>query len=154
MAKCEHLSPTDAGVRIRSSEYELKDRLRLAIGDEPGNAFARRAGVAESVLRKYLAGAQPSADRLVAMADAAGVSIEWLAAGRGPRKGAAGGVAVHLADLQRLTTAIGAVQQGLQASGRSFTPARYAELVVAAYQLLAAPGTTPEHIAAFIKAAA
>lgn len=63
----------------------LIDRIRAAIGDEPVAAFARRCGFGESLLRKYLQGSEPSASNLAKIADAAGVTVDWLATGRGPR---------------------------------------------------------------------
>lgn len=133
----------------------LAARLASLIGDEPQTTFARRCGFSESTLRNYLDGADPSRSRLVAIADACDVSIEWLATGRGARERrpvapAAGGA---FDDLERLTRAVAAVQEGLQASGRTFAPDRYAQLVAAAYQLMAAPGTTTAQIVQFIKAA-
>jgi transcriptional regulator with XRE-family HTH domain len=144
-------------VPIRADESELKDRLRQVIGDESGNGFARRAGVTESALRKYLDGAMPSADRLVKLALAGDVSIEWLATGQGPRyRAAAGAVSptASLDDLQRLQDTIEAVEKGLRAIDRTLSPAKYAELVVAAYELMAAPTTSSAQIVQFIKAAA
>jgi phage repressor protein C with HTH and peptisase S24 domain len=46
-------------------------------------ALAQAAGVPESSVRSWLDGSDPSREKLVALADAAGVSIEWLSAGRG-----------------------------------------------------------------------
>ena len=63
----------------------LSERIRFAIGDEPVAAFARRCGFGESLLRKYLQGSEPSATNLAKIADAAGVTVDWLATGRGPR---------------------------------------------------------------------
>ena len=63
----------------------LSERIRLAIGDEPVAAFARRCGFGESLLRKYLQGSEPSATNLAKIADAAGVTVDWLATERGPR---------------------------------------------------------------------
>ncbi len=63
----------------------MSDRIRDAIGDEPVAAFARRCGFGESLLRKYLQGSEPSATNLAKIADAAGVTVDWLATGRGPR---------------------------------------------------------------------
>lgn len=128
-----------AEVPIHPVESELADRLALAIGDEPRASFARRAGVAESVLRKYLAGAQPSTDRLVAMADAAGVNIAWLAAGRGPQKGAPAAPAPatqSFSDVRRLAQAIDACEVGLAANGLVMAPDKKAELILAAYDLI------------------
>ncbi|MFN4263060.1 MAG: hypothetical protein ACK4IT_05445 [Thioalkalivibrionaceae bacterium] len=61
----------------------MKDRIRLSIGEEPVATFARRCGFGESLLRKYLSGAEPSAKNYARIADAAGVSLEWLGTGRG-----------------------------------------------------------------------
>ncbi|MEW5885876.1 MAG: helix-turn-helix domain-containing protein [Pseudomonadota bacterium] len=63
----------------------LRERIKQAIGDEPVAAFARRCGIGESLLRKYLQGSEPSASNLVKIATAASVSLDWLATGQGPR---------------------------------------------------------------------
>lgn len=50
-------------------------------------AFARDSGLSETVMRKYLSGdSTPNVDRLVAIAAAAKVSVEWLATGFGSIK--------------------------------------------------------------------
>src|ERR1700760_3518514 len=47
--------------------------------------LARATGVSPSAFRKWLRGdAEPSRERLVALARAAGVSVGWLAGGEGP----------------------------------------------------------------------
>jgi transcriptional regulator with XRE-family HTH domain len=47
--------------------------------------LARATGVSPSAFRKWLRGdAEPSRERLVALASAAGVSVGWLASGEGP----------------------------------------------------------------------
>lgn len=49
--------------------------------------LADRAGLSRRVVGKYLAGeSDPSRERLVALADAVGVNVSWLAAGRGPMR--------------------------------------------------------------------
>ena len=71
------------------------ERLCEAMGKESVRSFARKIRevsttvrgkkFSESVLRKYLNGTSyPSLDRLLAIADTAGVSILWLATGTGP----------------------------------------------------------------------
>lgn len=60
-------------------------RLIHMIGDEPVSSFARRCGMPESSLRKYLTGSLPNSDNLVKMADTGGKSVEWLASGRIPK---------------------------------------------------------------------
>lgn len=64
----------------------LAGRIALLVGNASVNAFASRCGFSESLLRKYLAGSIPGADKLVAMARAAGMSVEWLATGEGPMR--------------------------------------------------------------------
>src|SRR6516225_6227301 len=47
--------------------------------------LARATGVSPSAFRKWLRGdAEPSRERLVALAQAAGVGVGWLAGGEGP----------------------------------------------------------------------
>ena len=149
-------------VGIRDSESQLAARVREAIGDSSVTAFGRRCGIGESVLRKYLHGAVPSSDNLVAIADAANVSIEWLAAGRGPKqRGAAPAPAPQPFDTERLARAIGAVQEGLASIRRTLPPDKHAQLIEAAYELIledeqaaAAQATTSARIIKFIKLAA
>ena len=73
--------------RVPASNPELgsrADRLRRAVKLAGGNlAVARQAGVPLGTLNKYIAGRELPADNLVALADACGVSVEWLATGRG-----------------------------------------------------------------------
>lgn len=62
-------------------------RLRECIGEEPVASFARRCGISEGLIRSYLkADKQPGMERLIRIADTAGVSLEWLATGRGPMR--------------------------------------------------------------------
>lgn len=143
---------------IQSAESDIGSRIASLIPEgESQNAFARRCGIGDTTLRKYLAGAQPSSDRLVAMADAAGVSIEWLASGRGSRKriGDLAAQGSPLSDRARLAIAVRAVEEGLAAVGKKMLPAKKAELICAAYDLLAegSPQATAQ-IIQFIKLAA
>jgi len=56
--------------------------------------LARATGVSPSAFRKWLRGdAEPSRERLVALARAAGVSVGWLASGEGPTPQLGGGTA-------------------------------------------------------------
>jgi len=66
----------------------FKERLQLIISREKSrSAFAKKCGVAESLLRNYLGGTSlPGMDKLIAMTEAAGVSIDWLATGEGPMR--------------------------------------------------------------------
>ncbi|MEY4413430.1 MAG: hypothetical protein RIQ53_723 [Pseudomonadota bacterium] len=154
----------------RQTESDVATRLREVMGDEPHAAFARRCGVGETTLRKYLAGADPSTSRLVAMADAARVNLEWLATGRGPkvRSTARTTDAQTMSavvesrptfdDIARLTATIAAVQEGLVSVNLTLPPAKYAELVAAAYELMGggteAAQPQSAHVVRFIRAAA
>src|ERR1700758_2303413 len=61
-------------------------RLHAVLRHWPSaDRLARAMGVSPSAFRKWLKGeAEPSRERLVALADAAQVGIAWLAKGEGP----------------------------------------------------------------------
>jgi phage repressor protein C with HTH and peptisase S24 domain len=65
----------------------FKERLKVAMAGESGYSFAKKCGIAESLIRKYLAGESlPGLDKLITIAAASDVSVEWLATGEGPMK--------------------------------------------------------------------
>ncbi len=99
-----HSITTDASCTEESIvKKALSTRLAQIIGSESVASFARRSGVGESLLRKYLKGAQPNAQNLVLLADAGGASVDWLATGRLPRTRAE----VHLAFPESSSAATG-----------------------------------------------
>lgn len=162
-SESEHAHAPQSRVRIRNEESELPERVRQAIGDEPVAAFGRRCGINESTLRKYFSGTLPNVENLISIADAANVSIEWLAAGRGPKQR---GASVHalptsppvakptgFGDVERLSSAIAAVQEGLDAIHRQLPPDKHAQLIAAAYELLD-NATSSAKVVQFIKLAA
>ncbi len=69
-----------------NDRHAFAARLRLILQHWPSaDRLARAVGVSPSAFRKWLKGeAEPSRERLVALADAAGVGIAWLASGEGP----------------------------------------------------------------------
>lgn len=80
---------TTRPIRARESDLFI-ERLNEVIGDESISSFARRAGFRESVLRGYFSeGKRPGMDYLVAIANAGGVTVDWLATGRLPKTRAA-----------------------------------------------------------------
>lgn len=76
--------------RSHSSSFDeherFCDRLSLVIGDESIRSFALRANLSPPVIKKYVENdSTPNVERLVAIAEAAGVTVEWLATGKGPK---------------------------------------------------------------------
>lgn len=69
-------SELDSSSSELSSEFVK--RLRVVIGSISVLAFAKKVGVSDALMRKYLAGSQPGIDNLVKIATAAGVSVDWL----------------------------------------------------------------------------
>jgi transcriptional regulator with XRE-family HTH domain len=59
------------------------DRLALLVDGTTVSAFARKVGLSESLIRKYLKGSEPSLSRADQIARMANVSLEWLATGCG-----------------------------------------------------------------------
>lgn len=79
---------SDAPVRVPGTHTAgFGDRLELALGSQSLNWLATKSHVAHSLLRKYVAGSEPGLEKLVRIADALGVTVEWLATGRGSMKG-------------------------------------------------------------------
>ena len=60
-------------------------RIKALIGRRSANSFARECSIGESSLRQYLAGGVPGLDKVVQIARAQKVHVEWLATGEGPR---------------------------------------------------------------------
>ncbi|MQY52537.1 helix-turn-helix domain-containing protein [Rhodocyclus gracilis] len=74
-------------VPICSTESELfKERLRELIGERKNVWFARECGFSDSLLGAYLRGEKlPGFEKLVAIANVDGVTIDWLTTGRPPK---------------------------------------------------------------------
>lgn len=71
------------------SDWGFHDRLKYLLAKEKStSAFARKAGLSQSGLHRIEAGGDPTLKTLIALADAAGVSIQWLATGQGSPSGA------------------------------------------------------------------
>ena len=64
-------------------QTSFADRLRYLLQDETISAFARRVGLSESLIRKYLRGSEPSLSRADQIARMANVRLQWLANGSG-----------------------------------------------------------------------
>ncbi|MEM9908087.1 MAG: LexA family transcriptional regulator [Cyanobacteria bacterium P01_D01_bin.44] len=62
---------------------DFPSRLKKVVGDKSIRSFARECGFSDTVLRQYLNGnSEPTRPVLLAIARAADVSLEWLAAGQ------------------------------------------------------------------------
>lgn len=70
-------------------EEKFLERLKSSIKNESVLGVSRRAGISQSVLRRYLDGSLPGIDKAVALAKATGVSLEWLVTGNDPQLPAA-----------------------------------------------------------------
>lgn len=125
----------------------LAARLKVLIGDHSVAFFARKCGLAESVLRAYISdGRMPSLDKALAIATAGGVTLDWLATGRGRRVSAqvlaadatASGSPGYAEGLQTptLDTVVleGILKAVLEAQGDRATPEHLAALTVDLYQ--------------------
>ncbi|WP_354690280.1 S24 family peptidase [Phytobacter sp. RSE-02] len=67
----------------RSSIEQFSLRLKSLVQPGTGRAFAKKAGIGYSTLHNYLSAASsPTLDNLVLLANAANVTIEWLATGK------------------------------------------------------------------------
>jgi phage repressor protein C with HTH and peptisase S24 domain len=77
-----HSTPRGAG----AEKQAFVERLQVILTHWPSaDRLARSMGVSPSAFRKWLKGeAEPSRERLVALAHATGVGVAWLAEGEGP----------------------------------------------------------------------
>jgi phage repressor protein C with HTH and peptisase S24 domain len=64
----------------------FSERLEAALQGESLHSFSKRSGIGDSTLRKYLEGSEPGMDKLLRIADTAGVTLDWLVAERGPMR--------------------------------------------------------------------
>lgn len=62
------------------------ERLEIALEGKSLHSFSKMSGIPDSTLRKYLEGSMPGLDKLITIADAAEVTLDWLAAERGPMR--------------------------------------------------------------------
>lgn len=151
-------SPQEARHIPTSESDALARRIAEVMGDRNVSGFARECGFGESLLRKYLAGAQPNTSNLVAIANAGGVMVDWLATGREPKTRAELRAAVAppagALDQARLQLAIATVEEGLAAVRRVMTPDKKAELVLAVYDLYEVPANTRDRVLKLVKSAA
>lgn len=123
----------------------LAARLKAIIGGESVSSFARRCGIAESVLRTYLRdGRMPPLDKAAALAAAAGVSVDWLATGCGmravaqasPAYAVSGPAPAFVPGAPALDAAVleGVVKAVLQGQGGQASPEQAAAMILDLYE--------------------
>lgn len=61
-------------------------RLEIVLAGTNIHAFAKKSGIGDSTLRRYLEGSMPGLDKLQAIAEAANVTLDWLVSERGPMR--------------------------------------------------------------------
>ncbi|WP_445157368.1 helix-turn-helix domain-containing protein [Halomonas sp. E14] len=131
-------------------EREFGARLRQAIGSRSVLSFAKECGISDSLVRKYLAGSLPGLDKALTMARVAGVSLEWLATGRGSPEQAADSAAksglgpadIDLDLLERVATV---TLEELQARRIHLEPAAQGRLLRVLYRHFASRREQPDH---------
>lgn len=74
----------------------LKEAVRIGGG---GAAVARKIGMPMPTLNNYLGGRDMKASAMVLLAEASGVSLEWLATGRGEQSGAISVISAEKSDV-------------------------------------------------------
>jgi phage repressor protein C with HTH and peptisase S24 domain len=88
MARTDRSVDSGAGMArgTGADKSAFVDRLKTILAHWPSaDRLARAMGVSPSAFRKWLKGeAEPSRERLVALARASGVGVAWLAEGEGP----------------------------------------------------------------------
>lgn len=128
--------PRDSGIQSGSTTFPA--RLATLIGDLSVRAFARKAGVSDTFLRQCLAGrTEPTRTKLIAIAEAGGVTVEWLATGAGPREagGASPGPREDAIDRRLLERVIEVTESVLDEAGHPLDARRKARLISALYEM-------------------
>jgi transcriptional regulator with XRE-family HTH domain len=113
------------------SGSSFADRLAILVQDTTVSAFARKVGLSESLLRKYLKGSEPSLSRADQIARMANVSLEWLATGCGYQYRQA-----EVVDQAALVLASEISDNGMKDTQIELTELERMTLIVSVYQFL------------------
>lgn len=133
---------SDLGAEVGSASGggdRFKDRFLIALRDESVYAFAKRTGLSESLIRKYLNGASsPGLDNATLIARTLGVSLDWLATGEGDgaREKDARPPQDAALDADTLTQAVELFEEALATRGLTMAPRQKADAFVQIYSLL------------------
>lgn len=68
----------------KEAEGTFAQRLEIAMADQSALAFAKKCGISDSLVRKYLHGSLPGLAKLVVLAKVGNVRVGWLATGEMP----------------------------------------------------------------------
>lgn len=116
-------------------DSEFKKRLNIAIKGESVNSFAKKCGVRESLLRKYLTSATiPGMDKIIAIARSANIMIEWLATGVGPKRKQDG----ERFDFELLTLIIGGLDYNETSLEKKLSAVEKATIILYIFSLYSA----------------
>jgi len=78
---------TDGSADIVTGDIGFANRMRELVSEhKSANFAATQWGIPNSLLRKYLSGTIPGLDRAARIAELAGVSLVWLATGKGAKR--------------------------------------------------------------------
>lgn len=131
-------------------DEDFSERMK-AIGQNSfkGNysQFARAVGVAQASLARWVKGeADPSRSNLVKIAEVAGVSLEWLATGKGHQQNKTeettnsyrpySGEDAIVISQKRLEAAIETLEEVLHRTRKTMKPKGKVEMIMALYELL------------------
>lgn len=118
---------------------------------ESGYSFAKKCGMAESLIRKYLSGESlPGLDKLVTIADAADVRVGWLANNEGPKEKGASAEAPFYSgegfgwDASLMTDIVEAVEEVLEELREKLIPSEKAKVITRMYEIYAEEGAKPQ----------
>lgn len=121
----------NASHSLESGYDSFKDRINMLSEKVGGtSALARLSGVSESVVRKWKLGdSEPTLTRLLALAEAGGVSVNWLVTGK--------------ADNSLQTTASQVAEPQTEAQPKDDITKEFAMIPGYKIQVSAGPGTAP-----------
>lgn len=167
--KMAHSAPSDApdeDFPDTDRNWEVQERakrLRIAVRAAGGNqAIADRAGMPVGTLNRYIAGRDMKASAMVALAEACGVSLDWLATGHGSMKPGAPEAEEaerprHLemfgtVDMERMGNAMEITVRAFSARNTNPSWRRVAQVAMLIYDALGDPESAPEELAATLSA--
>lgn len=139
------------GVDAVNSEKDLGFARRMEdVAKLVGNAtlLAQKTAISRRAIGLYMSGeADPTLKKLVAIARAAGVCLEWLATGNGPKFHNQDGPASQCdssVDTKRLKAVLSAVKEAITDGGYKVSPSQEAEIISGIYELIKSEDQIPK----------